>query len=304
MKVVVLTKRSLVFGALVMALCAALIVSVSALVPKVTAASAAARKLPIYSVERSDKTISISFDAAWGNEDTQTLIDILNQHKIHATFFVVGQWVDKYPESVKALADAGNEVMNHSDTHPHMPSLSREKMLEQITAADDKIQKVTGVRPILFRPPYGDYNNAVVETLESSGHYPIQWSVDSLDWKGISAAQIQKNVLTKVQSGSIILFHNAAKHTPEALPGLLDNLQKQGYHIVPISQLIYKDNYTIDHAGMQHPATSSSSASSSPASAAASSGASSSAGTKAGAGASSSSKPSSAASSKPVASGK
>lgn len=181
MKIVVLTRRSLIFGALVVALCAALIVSVSVLVPKVVAASAAGRKLPIYSVERPDKTVAISFDAAWGNEDTQTLINILNQYKIHATFFVVGQWVDKYPESVKALADAGNEVMNHSDTHPHMTSLSREKMLAQITACDDKLQKITGVRPILFRPPYGDYNNTLVETLESSGHYPIQWSVDTLD---------------------------------------------------------------------------------------------------------------------------
>ncbi len=252
MKVFMVTKKSLIFGALVVGLCAALIVSVTTLVPKVVAASASTKKVPIYSVDRSDKKISISFDAAWGNEDTQQLINILNQYKVHATFFVVGQWVDKYPESVKALVDAGNEVMNHSDTHPHMTSLSQEKMLAQITACDEKVQKITGVKPILFRPPYGDYNNALVETLESSGHYPIQWSVDSLDWKGIPAAQIQKNVLPKVQSGSIVLFHNAAKHTPEALPAILSSLQQQGYQIVPISQLIYTGDYTIDRAGTQH----------------------------------------------------
>jgi peptidoglycan/xylan/chitin deacetylase (PgdA/CDA1 family) len=173
---------------------------------------------------------------------------------------VVGQWVDKYPESVKALSDAGNEVMNHSDTHPHMPTLSRDEMLKQITTCDEKIEKITGKKPILFRPPYGDYNNTLIETLESSGHYPIQWTVDSLDWKGISASQIQQRVIPKVKPGSIILFHNAALHTPEALPGIIENLQKQGYSLVPISQLIYKDNYTIDTQGIQHSSSQSSSA--------------------------------------------
>jgi Predicted xylanase/chitin deacetylase len=119
----------------------------------------------------------------WGNEDTQTLIDILNRYKVHATFFVVGQWVDKYPESVKALAENGNEVMNHSSTHPHMPKLSAGDMQKEITACDEKIEKITGVRPILFRPPFGDYNNTLIETLEASKHYCIQWDVESIDTK-------------------------------------------------------------------------------------------------------------------------
>jgi polysaccharide deacetylase family sporulation protein PdaB len=189
---------------------------------------------------------------AWGNEDTQTLIDILNRYHVHATFFVVAQWVDKYPESVKALSDAGNEVMNHSTTHPHMSTLSRDSMLKEIATCDDKIEKVTGKRPTLFRAPFGDYNNAVVETVSESNHYCIQWDVDSLDWKGISASQISQRVLSGVKPGSIILFHNAALHTPEALPGIIESLQKQGYKLVPVSQLIYKDNYTIDVAGKQH----------------------------------------------------
>lgn len=117
---------------------------------------------------------------AWGNEDTQTLIDILNKYHVHATFFVVGAWVDKYPESVKALAASGNEVMNHSDSHPHMTTLSRQAMLDQINACDDKIEKITGKRPILFRPPYGDYNNALIEALTSVNHYAIQWDVDGM----------------------------------------------------------------------------------------------------------------------------
>ena len=188
----------------------------------------------------------------WGNEDTQTLIDILNKYHVNATFFVVGAWVDKYPESVKALHDAGNEVMNHSNSHPHMPKLLQSDILKEINTCDDKIEKVTGVRPTLFRPPFGDYNNTLIDALSSTSHYCIQWTVDSLDWKGIPAAQITERVLPKVKSGSIVLFHNAALHTPEALPGIIEGLQKQGYKIVPVSKLIFRDNYTIDNAGIQH----------------------------------------------------
>jgi peptidoglycan-N-acetylglucosamine deacetylase len=252
MKVLIVKKKSLITGVLAVCFAILFIVAMVNLVPSAVQAAAQSRKLPIYCVDKSEKVVSLSFDAAWGNEDTQTLIDILNRYKVHATFFVVGMWVDKYPESVKALADNGNEVMNHSNTHPHMTKLSTDEMLKEITACDDKIQKVTGVRPILFRPPFGDYNNTLVEALEASKHYCIQWDVDSLDWRSIPASQITKNVLKKVKPGSIILFHNAAKHTPEALPGIIDSLQRQGYKIVPISQLIYKDNYTIDVAGKQH----------------------------------------------------
>jgi peptidoglycan/xylan/chitin deacetylase (PgdA/CDA1 family) len=141
-----------------------------------------------------------------------------------------------------------------------MTQLSLDSMLKEISACDDKIQAITGKKPILFRAPYGDYNNTLIEALNSTGRYGIQWDVDSLDWKGISADQITQRVLSKVKSGSIVLFHNAALHTPEALPGIIESLQKQGYKIIPISQLIYKDNYTIDNAGRQHPTVQTSSA--------------------------------------------
>lgn len=140
--------------------------------------SASKRLLPIYNVKTEDKKIAVSFDAAWGNEETQTLIDILNQYHVKTTFFVVGAWVDKYPESVKALAAAGHEVCNHSDTHPHMPKLSPGDMQKQISACNDKIKSVTGVSPILFRPPYGDYSNGVVKAVGDLGMYAIQWDVD------------------------------------------------------------------------------------------------------------------------------
>jgi len=218
---------------------------------KVVQVSKASKKLPIYAVERSDKKISISFDAAWGNEDTQQLIEILAKYDIKATFFVVGQWVDKYPESVKALFEAGHEIQSHSDKHPHMPKLSRDKMAEEIKTTADKIEAITAVRPTLFRPPYGDYNDALIEVLESQSHYCIQWDVDSLDWKDPTPETIKTTVTKKVKPGSIVLFHNAAKNTPAALPSIIEALQKDGYEFVKISDIIYKENYTIDHTGRQ-----------------------------------------------------
>jgi len=221
--------------------------------PEVISAATASKQLPIYCVKTEEKKVSLTFDAAWGNEDTQQLIDILGQYDVKATFFVVGAWAEKYPESVKALHDAGHEVMTHSDDHDHMTQLTRDEIIEDINESCDKIETITGVRPDLFRAPFGDYDDKVIETLTSMKMYTIQWDVDSLDWKDLSAEEIKKRVLDRVKPGSIVLFHNAALHTPEALPGIIENLQKQGYEIVPASRLIYRDNYEMDHTGMQVP---------------------------------------------------
>ena len=199
-------------------------------------------------------TLRRKFISPWGNEDTQELIDILGRYGVQATFFVVGDWVDKYPESVKALHDAGHEVMNHSNTHAHMNQLSAQEIIADVEACNDKIEAVTGVRPTLIRPPYGEYNDQVISAIRSIGMEPIQWDVDSLDWKEISADEITQRVTSRVQSGSIVLFHNAALHTPEALPGILECLLQDGYTFVPISQLILEEPYTIDHTGRQCPA--------------------------------------------------
>ena len=146
--------------------------------PAIVGASATTRQLPIYCVQRDQKMLSISFDAAWGNEDTQELIDILAQYNVKATFFVVGEWVDKYPKSVKALHDAGHEVMNHSNDHAHMTQLSKEEIVADVEACNDKIEAVTGVRPTLIRPPYGEYDDNVITAIRSMGMEPIQWDVD------------------------------------------------------------------------------------------------------------------------------
>ena len=185
----------------------------------------------------------------WGNEDTQTLIDILAKYNVKATFFVVGSWVDKYPESVKALADAGHEVMTHSDDHAHFSKLTAAQIRTNISASCDKIEAVTGTRPTLFRCPYGEYDDHVIQTLTEMSMKTIQWDVDSLDWKELSASEIRQRVKSGVKSGSIVLFHNAAKHTPEALPGVIEDLLQDGYQIVPVSELLLQGDYEMDHTG-------------------------------------------------------
>ena len=249
MKVFILTKKKLITICLMVTI--ALIVGVAGVKNISVATSSQKKLLPIYNVGTQEKKVAISFDAAWGNEDTNLLIDILAKYKVKATFFIVGEWVDKYPESVKALSDAGHSIQNHSDTHAHLPELNKECIINEIENCNKKIEQLTGKKPVLIRVPYGDYSNSVVQCINELNMYTIQWDVDSLDWKDYDAQKIYNRVTSKVGCGSIVLFHNAAKHTPEALPLIIECLLEKGFEFVTIEDLIYKDNYSINIAGTQ-----------------------------------------------------
>lgn len=225
--------------------------------PEVTdvfqAAAANARKLPIYSVETSEKKVALSFDAAWGADDTDELLRILKEHDVKATFFLCGYWVDKYPDEVKKIYADGHDIGNHGATHAHGAQLSLEKNKAEITGAHEMVKNILGIEMSLFRPPYGEYNNTVIEAAEALGYYTIQWDVDSLDWKNMGREQEIKHVLNhkNLKNGSIVLFHNDAKYTPGALEPIILGLKEQGYSLVPISELIYKYDYYMDHTGRQ-----------------------------------------------------
>ena len=246
-----LAKRPLLIGVALFAAITVLLTGLFVHIPALAASAAVKRKLPIYCTDRDDGRIALTFDAAWGDEDTPLLIDILARYNVKATFFVVGEWVDRCTESVRALHEAGHEVMNHSDTHPHMPQLSKEQMLAELNTCNDKIEAITGIRPTLHRAPYGDYSNESLSAGEALGMYTIQWDVDSLDWKDLSADEITSRVVSRAKSGSIVLFHNAALHTPEALPSIIEALLGKGYSFCTVSELIYTDGYTINHEGRQ-----------------------------------------------------
>ena len=213
------------------------------------------RQLPIYCVPTDKPQVALSFDAAWGNEDTAQIMDILAKHNVKVTFFMTGGWVESFPEDVKYIASQGHDLGNHSENHKNMSQLSDEEIRSELQKVHDKVKALTGQDMTLFRPPYGDYDDQVVTVSRDMGYYPVQWDVDSLDWKDYGTESIIKTVLNHrhLGNGSIILMHNGAKYTPAALDAVITGLQDAGYELVPISQLIYRDNYHIDHEGRQVP---------------------------------------------------
>ena len=210
-----------------------------------------ARLLPIYSVGREDKKISISFDCAWGVEHTDQILAEMAREEVRCTFFMVEFWAKKYPEYVKKIDEAGHEIGTHSATHSYMSKLTESQIREELTTSLEAISAVTGKQHDLFRPPYGDYNDRLIDTAKEMGVYAVQWDVDSLDWKDLTAEQIAMRVLSRVKSGSIILCHNNAKYTAKALPLIFADLKNKGYQFVPVGELIYRENYTITSDGTQ-----------------------------------------------------
>ncbi len=210
------------------------------------------RKLPIYSVETEEKTVALSFDASWGADKTLDILDTLTRYDIQANYFVVSFWAEKYPDVLKKLSESGRvEIGTHSNTHPHMSKLSKNQIELELRSSMEIIEKTTGKKVDLFRPPFGDYNDTLLSEAEKLGLYTIQWDVDSLDWKELSATAMAERVLKCVKNGSIVLMHNDGKNTVQALPLIIEGLKNKGYSFKTIGELIYRDNYEIDHTGRQ-----------------------------------------------------
>lgn len=219
----------------------------------VTNARVGERDLPIYCVDTTEKKVALSFDAAWGAEDFQKIMEILDKHKVKVTFFMTGNWVDDNPDCVKELVEKGHDLGNHSEHHYDMTTISQSEKEKELQIVHDKVKKQTGYEMFLFRPPYGAYDNEVVQTAYDMDYYPIQWSVDSLDWKDYGVSSIIDTVCNHkaLAPGAIILCHNGAKYTADALDTLLTQLEQKGYTIVPVSELIIRENYHMDVAGKQ-----------------------------------------------------
>ena len=164
-------------------------------------------------------------------------------------------WAEKYPEYVAKIDDAGHEIGTHSSTHSYMSKQNAEEIRLELKTSSDAINKVTGKEVELFRPPYGDYDDNLIRTASEEGYYTIQWDVDSLDWKDLSATDIAMRVINGAKNGSIILMHNNGLHTAEAVPIIIETLKNKGFTFVPIGELILRDNYTIAPDGRQQPAS-------------------------------------------------
>lgn len=211
-----------------------------------------ARKVPIYSVKTTEKKVALTFDAAWGADKTSKIIEICKENNVGATFFLVGFWIEAYSDKVKEIYDAGFDIGTHSNTHPQMSKLSASQISAELQTSCKLLTNITGQKVRFFRPPYGDYNDLLITTASSLGLQTIQWSVDSLDWKGLSASQILTRVNSGVHDGAIILFHNNSDHIIEALPTIIANLKEQGYSMVKLSDLVYETDYNIDNNGVQY----------------------------------------------------
>ena len=209
------------------------------------------RKLPVYSVGTEEKVVALSFDCAWGTEHTDAILNELARENIAATWFMVEFWTEKYPDYVKKIDAAGHEIGTHSATHSYMSRQSAEEIKSELSSSSQAITDITGKPVELFRAPYGDYDDQLIETAEEQGLFTIQWDVDSLDWKDLSASDIAMRVLNAVQPGSIILMHNNGLHTAESLPLIISTLRARGYSFKTIGDMIYRSDYTLDNNGRQ-----------------------------------------------------
>lgn len=219
-----------------------------------TFVSGANKELPIYSVEREEPLVALTFNCAWDTNDIPQLLELLKKENIKATFFLVGQWVELYPDSVKQIAAAGHEIGNHSYSHVDFVGASEEMIRQQVEKTNALIRDLTGTTPKLVRVPSGSYDNRVMAFLRQEGYEVIQWDVDSVDWKKPAPQEMTKKVLGGVQNGSIFLFHSGAATTLDALPDIIAGLKEKGYGFTTVGKLLLPGETSIDHTGRQKPA--------------------------------------------------
>lgn len=266
MRIFVITKRTLIIAAIVLAVLITGIILLLSFAPDAAVASSSAvveeyerevlagrkKEVPVYSVDRADRKIALSIDAAWEDDKTPFILDTLARYNVKATFFLCGFWADKYPDNVKAIDAAGHELGNHTATHPHMNQLSKKQIQKELNDFEDMMVKLTGKKTTLFRPPYGEYNDTVILTVREMGYEVIQWDLDTIDWREERSAQtILDTVLPKLHPGCIILCHNNGYKIKEYLPTLIETAQGQGYEFVTVSELLLPGDTIVDVNGVQ-----------------------------------------------------
>lgn len=214
--------------------------------------SGTSKLLPIYNVDTEESKVALTINCAWNAEDIDLILETLSKNEVKATFFMVGDWAAKFPDAVKKIHESGNEIANHSESHAHVNNLTYEKNVDEITKCSDRIKSLTGNPTTLYRGPYGEYNDTVIKAADANNHIMIQWNIDSLDYKGLTGEQMWDRIESKLDKGSIILMHNGTENTALSLDMIIKNIKEKGYNLVTVSELIYKDNYSIDNNGTQH----------------------------------------------------
>lgn len=252
-RIMVINLKRIILSAITMILLILLCASGNFIVENVLETANSKRRLPIYSVERTDKMVALTFDCAWGADDIQDIVNTLNENDVKATFFMVGDFVKKYPNEVKLLHENGMDIGNHSDSHAHVNNMSYDANIEDMKKCNEKIKEITNEDTKLYRGPYGEYNNTVIEAAKSLNMKVIQWDIDTLDYTGKTPDEMCKRIKNKIRNGSIILMHNDTKHTAKGLNQIIKTIKELGYEIVPVSEMIYNQNYEMNHEGRQIP---------------------------------------------------
>jgi len=208
--------------------------------------------IPLYSVEREDNKISVTFNCAWGNEDIDAVLDTLSAYDVKSTFFLTGEWAEKYPESVMKIKDAGHEIGSHSYDHKDYTKLSESQIKEDVLRCDNIITGITGDEVKLVRTPSGAYNDTVTEAIESMGKTVVQWSRDSMDYGDATAEEIYRRSVEKTGEGDILLMHTGTKNTAAVLSRVLDSLTSR-FELTTVSRLFVDGEFYIDNTGRMFP---------------------------------------------------
>lgn len=209
---------------------------------------------PIFRVDTDKPLVSLSFDSGSTMNYTDEILEILDKYNIRSTFFLTKEWMDTHEADVKKIHDHGHEIGNHSVDHKDFTTLTDKQIAAQIKDTHQKIKELTGRDAFLFRAPYGAYNTSVIDAIKKNQYYSIQWTVDSLDWKNLGVQPIIDRIFNggRLKNGAIILMHNGATYTPQALERIITGIHTRGYEIVPVSELIYTSEYQVDRTGVQH----------------------------------------------------
>lgn len=207
--------------------------------------------IPIHSVDTNEKIVSVTINTAYGKQFTKEILDVLEKEDVKSSFFSMGSFIERYESDIKNIYKKGHEIANNSSSYPHFTKISSEQMESEIKIAQEKIKEVTGSNNKLFRPPFGDYNGDVLKKVSEMGYTSIMWDVDSLDLSNKNENEILDTILKQVTNGSILLFHNNSEKTPKIMEMAIKELKAKGYKFVKVSELIYKDDFYIDHSGRQ-----------------------------------------------------
>ena len=251
-KILLIRRKYVVAAALCMAVVAIFYVINH---PGLVGGTAGTRALPIYSVQRDDRAMSLTFNVPAAQSCfTEQILQTLNAYGVRATFFVTGDWVRRNGALAARMAESGHELMNLSDDHSLLRKLTTPEIEANVLACSDAIEAATGLRPSIFRAPYGEYDDRVVALVEGLGMRAVQWSIDSGDWRGLEAQAIASQVQNRAFSGAIVLLHSNLRETALAVPSMVEDLLEAGYLLVPVSELMHEVEFTVSITGRQIPA--------------------------------------------------